>query len=160
MPFIMPSPSRATSKTVLLVDDELSVRSTLERFLARNGFLVRTASNVDEALHLVNRGCFDAAVLDVRMPDPGCRSGLDVLDFIRLRDDLMSLPVLMLTGYFLTEDEQASIRHQRAHLCYKPTGYAALVRLLDRLIRTSEASPSGPPESGDEHRTRRKRRGK
>lgn len=36
--------SRVASKTALLVDDELSVRSMLERFLVQNGFFVRTAS--------------------------------------------------------------------------------------------------------------------
>lgn len=116
--------------------------------------------NVEEALYLVNRGRFDAAVLDVRMPDRNSRSGLDVLDFIRLREDLMSLPVPILTGYFLTDNEQASIRHRRAHVFCKPAATRRWFVFLNRLIRTSEASPSGLRESEEVFGTHHNQHGK
>ncbi len=61
---------------LLIVEDEASLRRTLARFFGLRGFEVVEAGSVREAKYHLGRGTYDAALLDVRLPD-GC--GLDLL---------------------------------------------------------------------------------
>jgi two-component system, OmpR family, response regulator MprA len=79
---------------VLVVDDEHAVRSSLERVLCHEGYLVATAGSGREALEAIERSSPDAVVLDLMLP-PG-PDGLDVCR--RLRADGDRTPVLMLTA--------------------------------------------------------------
>jgi CheY-like chemotaxis protein len=66
-----PSGERSTAPLgVLVVDDELSVRSLLDMALRQQGFAVWQAANGNEALELYRDHCRDIALvlLDVRMP--------------------------------------------------------------------------------------------
>ena len=73
----------------------------------------------------------DAVILDVRLPQG---SGLDVLASIRQHPKLMHLPVLVLTGVSLTDEEEDRIRRHRAYVFYKPEGIEAITEKLDRLL--------------------------
>jgi DNA-binding NtrC family response regulator len=69
-----------SSAKILVVDDERSIRELLEIFLKKEGFEVRTAKSVAEALELVKVTEFDLIVSDIRMPD---MSGIDLLRHVR-----------------------------------------------------------------------------
>src|SRR5205085_181778 len=58
----------ATASTVLVIDDDPTVRDLLERFLAKEGFQVVCAANGEEGLEKAKRLCPDAITLDVIMP--------------------------------------------------------------------------------------------
>lgn len=81
---------------------------------------------------------FHAVVLDIRMPDPsgGRPTGIDVLTFMRNRDEFRSIPVLILTGEFLTEAEEKAILGLQACVINKSEGHHNLVEYLKHL--TSE----------------------
>jgi two-component system, OmpR family, response regulator MprA len=53
---------------VLVVDDEESIRTLIQRLLARNGFFVETASDGAVALDKLAKERYDALVLDLMMP--------------------------------------------------------------------------------------------
>ena len=55
--------------TVLIVDDEQSVRESLSSVLATYGFRTASCSNAREAVELMRKSAPDCVVLDVRMPD-------------------------------------------------------------------------------------------
>lgn len=126
---------------VLLVDDEPGVRDTLGRLLGLEGFSVRAAAGIDEALDELERTTFRAIVLDVHLPDPthGKRSGIDVLAFIRNHERLHQIPVLILTGGNLTEEEERAILDLKAYVLNKSEGWHTLYEYLKHLT----ASP--PP---------------
>jgi len=138
---------------VLVVEDEPEVRTSLARFLEQRGYRVRSVADVESALAAARETPIAAAVLDVRLPDASGqqRSGLEVLAFLRLHEEFAQLPVLILTGYVLEEDEEETIRRHRAYVFYKPEHYATLVWYLDRLTQThrTEAPASGGPQRGD-----------
>src|SRR5215510_793928 len=69
-----------TASKILVVDDERSIRELLEIFLKKEGFEVRTAKSVAEALELVKATEFDLIVSDIRMPD---QTGIDLLRQVR-----------------------------------------------------------------------------
>ena len=53
---------------VLVVDDELSVRQSLEGFLDDFGFTVVVASSAEEALDMLGSNSVDVAIVDLRLP--------------------------------------------------------------------------------------------
>src|SRR2546427_441286 len=79
-----PSPScslEGTSMKILIADDDSVLRSELAGLLREDGHDVVGASDGGEALRLVERESFDAALLDLRMPKA---SGLEVLHRLRV----------------------------------------------------------------------------
>lgn len=125
--------TRPVRPTVLLLDDEASVRESLGRYLQASGYDVLTADNADDAFGILRHSAISAAILDVRLP--GDRSGLEVLEFMRLDEDWRELPVIILTGVQLTPGEEDIVRRCRAHVFYKPCRYGELVRHLSQLLR-------------------------
>ncbi|HEY3384398.1 MAG TPA: response regulator [Vicinamibacterales bacterium] len=134
------SPDAGRRPTVLIVDDETTVRSFLRSYLEEADYAVCEAGDVDSALSALDDTPVDAVVLDVRMPDPmgWGRTGLEVLAFIRLHAAFAALPVLVLTGHALEIEEQDLIRRHRAHLFLKPDGYRTLLLRLDQLTGRRE----------------------
>jgi CheY-like chemotaxis protein len=129
------APDGGDRPTVLIVDDEHTVRSFLKAYLEDADYEVCEAGDVDSALTALDAGPVDAVVLDVRMPDPmgWGRTGLEVLAFIRLHAAYATLPVMILTGHPLDPEEHDLLRRHRAHLFLKPDGYRLLLQRLDQL---------------------------
>jgi two-component system cell cycle sensor histidine kinase/response regulator CckA len=85
----------AVGRTVLVVDDEETVRRVAALLLEAAGYTVLQAGSAVEALDLVaSRSTIDAVLLDVVLPD---RSGASVAaDLRRLRPDM---PIVVSSGY-------------------------------------------------------------
>jgi len=83
-----------TETTILLVDDDRLVSSTLTMGLRRAGYRVLSAESVDDAEAILASGERpDLAILDVRMPGA---SGLELADRLRSLDHV---PFMLLTAY-------------------------------------------------------------
>ena len=61
------------------------------------------------------------------------RSGLEVLAFMRLHAAYADLPVLILTGHPLSDEEVAIVHRHGAYLFMKPDGYRTLLARLNDL---------------------------
>ena len=81
------------SHTVLVVDDDASIRFLCRVNLELDGWAVREAGTLDRARAELTEGGVDVVLLDVHI---GTRSGVEFLD--ELRRDHPGLPVAMLTG--------------------------------------------------------------
>ena len=79
--------------TVLIVDDEESIRSILSRKLEFDGYNCEVAADGEEALHKASMKSFDLVLLDVSMPG---LSGIEVLR--RLTADHPDICVIMITA--------------------------------------------------------------
>ncbi|MDQ6989654.1 MAG: sigma-54 dependent transcriptional regulator [Mariprofundaceae bacterium] len=82
------------SAYILLVDDEEELRETLQESLELAKFHVTSAHNSMRAKDAVEKGKFDVAVLDIRLPDG---SGLDLLKSFKASDPDMG--IILMTGY-------------------------------------------------------------
>ncbi len=72
---------------ILVADDEESMRWVLSKALKRKGISVDLAKNGDEALSMIQKGVYDLAILDIKMPG---LSGLDLLEKAReMKSDLL-----------------------------------------------------------------------
>ena len=113
------------SETILLVEDDESIRTLLARVLRRKGYHVIDAGNAGEALlECENLGnTVDLLITDIVMPR---MSGVKLAQ--RLRTRRPELPVLLMSGYpesALTEAEQASLEF---HFVPKPVDAHELAR--------------------------------
>jgi|SRR5687767_7820140 len=120
-------------RTVLIVEDALTTRCILEQFFARAGCDVLQAADPDTALERLKSSCVDAVILDLRLAND--RSGLEVLEHMRLNERFDSVPVVVLTGVTQVEDsEEEAISRYGAHLLYKRFGYRDVVQRLEKII--------------------------
>ncbi|MCB1008364.1 MAG: sigma-54-dependent Fis family transcriptional regulator, partial [Acidobacteria bacterium] len=87
----MPAAQRAS---VLIVDDEASIRESLRMILEFEGYRIEEAADGLEALRIVRERPPDAILLDIRMPE---MDGLDALKTLRERG--YEMPVLMISGH-------------------------------------------------------------
>ncbi len=84
----------ASAGTVLVVDDEKSIRDSLRMVLEYEGYRVLEAKTGDEALAAVRRSSPQAVLLDIKMPE---MDGLAVLSSMRERG--YEMPVIVITGH-------------------------------------------------------------
>ncbi|WP_026331875.1 sigma-54-dependent transcriptional regulator [Pseudomonas mandelii] len=80
--------------SVMVVDDESSIRSAVEQWLSLSGFEVQLFSRADECLAQLPKHFPGVILSDVRMPG---MSGLELLAEVQRRD--ADLPVILLTGH-------------------------------------------------------------
>jgi PAS domain S-box-containing protein len=114
--------------SVLLVDDDLEVRSTARRLLERLGCKVVQAETADEALSVLERrGNFDVLITDVSMPD---KSGTEVAaQALRAHPNLR---VVVMSGRAPNEEVDGWVAAGRADFVQKPFSMASLERVLVR----------------------------
>jgi CheY-like chemotaxis protein len=124
--------------TVLLLDDEPTVRETGRRFLSLCGYQCLEAESVERAAEMLSCTRVDAAILDLRLP--GQKSGLDLLTSFRQQSEFAKIPVLIMTGSILSEAEEAAITKQHAFLFYKPEGFDTIVKFLDQLTGRDQSN--------------------
>lgn len=84
------APSKAS---VLVVDDEVEIRRSLEKLVTRFGHSVKTAASAEEADAWLDSQRFDLALLDIQLPR---MKGVEFLSWALERDPEMA--VIMLTG--------------------------------------------------------------
>jgi len=134
MTILKPSPRR----TVLVVEDALTTRCILEQFFARAGCDVLHASDPETALLRLRSAEIDAVILDLRLAEE--RSGLEVLEQMRLEARYDDVPVVVLTGVSeVDQTEDEIIQRHGAHLLYKRFGYKEVVQRLEKIL-TAEAA--------------------
>ena len=118
--------------TVVILDDEPLARQLLRRYLARYGYETFETETVDAAVAALREGQVAAAILDVRLPE--ARTGLDVLREFRREVPGTAVPVIILTGSMLSDEEEAEVTRQRGFLFRKPESLDVLMKFLDQLL--------------------------
>ena len=117
-----------------MVEDAVAVRNMLEDFLGLYGYDVLIATHPDTAFKRLKQSSalLDAMILDIGLDDN--RSGIEVLELMRLDDRFVKLPVVVLTGLTLTEEEAARINRNGAYLLHKKEGYERVFNRLAEIM--------------------------
>ncbi len=84
-----------TGPTVLVVEDEVRLARTIELYLGKRGFTVRTASNGQEALDRIAETRPDVIVSDIMMP---VMDGYALCRRLRMNPETCTIPFLFLTA--------------------------------------------------------------
>ncbi|MFB8169175.1 response regulator transcription factor [Kitasatospora purpeofusca] len=126
-------------RTVLVVEDDPGVRTTLDQLLRFEGYRVLTATDGQDALELLERHRPDLAVVDVVMPR---LDGLALCRMLRRRGD--RLPVLVLTARHQLGDRVAGLDAGADDYLAKPFATEELLARIRALLRRS----TPPADSG------------
>jgi DNA-binding response OmpR family regulator len=122
----------ATTKTILIVDDDRSVADTFARMLKLEGFGVATALSAEAGRELADSVHPSAIILDMRMP---ITNGLQFLRLVRSKSHLVDIPVAIVTGdYFLPESIQHELKSLGASIRFKPLWLEDLIALAKTLV--------------------------
>lgn len=115
--------------SILVVDDERGMRTTLQRFLESEGYVVTTASDALEALQQLGRQSFDIVVSDIIMPRVG---GIDLLK--TLKSSHQDTKVIMITGEPTINSISESFRIGAFDYLSKPFNRSVLLRTVERAL--------------------------
>src|SRR5437868_14122548 len=118
-----------TKGKVLVVDDELDIRESLELLLISEGYSVELAQNAGEGLHKMEAARYDLVLLDLMMPD---RSGMEVLEEVRQRDK--ETPIFMITAYGSVEAAVHALKLGANDYFSKPWDNDKLIIEIDSMI--------------------------
>lgn len=129
-------------KRLLIVDDNLTNRQILTLQAQGWGMVADVAPSGVEALRLLSR-CpdYDLAILDQQMPE---MDGVELVQRLRLRPQLRSLPLIFLTSLGSQELKDHPIQRELAALLTKPVKQTQLYEVVCRVLKIegTEVAPS------------------
>ena len=116
--------------SLLIVDDELSMRQFLTHLFQREGHSIRVAENGRRAMEMQRQQPVDVIISDVRMPDMG---GIDLL---RATKDLHpQTEVIMMTAFANEETAREAVKLGAFNFIYKPFDNDLLKVIVQRAVQ-------------------------
>lgn len=134
-----------TYKSILLVDDDLTLREMYAERLKAEGFSVEMAKDGEEALQKVTDLHPNIILLDVMMPKI---NGLDVLKQLRAQDETKDIPVIVLTALIQDREKMESItRGADDYIVKSETMPGEVIQkihaVMEKKKETTPAAPAG-----------------
>jgi CheY-like chemotaxis protein len=126
-----PPNSTRSRRTVIIADDEPSVRLLVQATIGADDYNVVEACDGDEAWSLIQEHRPSLVLLDVRMPG---RTGLDILRAIRSDPNLAGTKVILLTASALASDMTAGLAAGADFYLTKPFSPRELLSRLDEAL--------------------------
>src|ERR1700684_2980486 len=123
------------TKTILIVDDDLTAITLMRAALQRAGFTVRTAVDGTDGLRQFRENPVDMVMLDVDMPG---LSGYDVWAALRLEAGPL-LPIVMVTGFDDFRSVDAAYNAWAPAFIAKPINWTLLGHRVRYLLRAYQA---------------------
>jgi UDP-3-O-[3-hydroxymyristoyl] N-acetylglucosamine deacetylase len=128
------------NETVLVVDDEERIRSSLRGILSDEGFRVVDTGSSPAVMDLIARESPAIVLLDVWMPD---MDGIELLR--RIKAEQPRVPVIMISGHANIQNAVAATKLGAADFIQKPFSVSGL---LGSIARVLEGDSTGPDSSG------------
>ena len=114
---------------ILIVDDDLSIRNTMQEYINNAGFASQTASTAEEALELIKTNKFAVVITDIRLPGMG---GLELTKVIK-KDN--GVDVIVVTGYSDDYSYEEAINIGASDFVIKPVRLEELLLRLRRVLK-------------------------
>ena len=135
-----------TKKTILVVEDDKSLLPMITYNIEKNGFLVKSATNGEDALLLIKEEIPSLAIFDWMIPEP---NGLELCKILRRKQETSNLPIIMLTAREEEEDRIRGLEYGADDYISKPFSPAELIARIKALIRRSTSSQNNILEFED-----------
>jgi DNA-binding NtrC family response regulator len=121
------------SGNILIVDDERSIRKTLNEILSYEGFKIEEATDGEEGLKLFSEKIYDVVLCDIKMPK------MDGLDFLVKAGEINSdVPVIMISGHGTIETAVDAVKKGAYDYIAKPPDLnRLLITIRNALDRSS-----------------------
>lgn len=134
------APHSGLQKTLLIVDDDVALRTRLARAMERKGFSVSMAGSIEEAVVLAKKNIPHYALVDLRLTDG---YGLSVVEELHnMREDMR---IVIMTAYGNIASAVKGVKLGAVDYLSKPVDADAVESAL--LGGASEAGLAAPPEN-------------
>jgi UDP-3-O-[3-hydroxymyristoyl] N-acetylglucosamine deacetylase len=124
------------NETVLVVDDEERIRSSLRGILSDEGFRVVDTGNAPGVMDLIARESPAIVLLDVWMPE---MDGIELLR--RIKSEQPRVPVIMISGHANIQSAVAATKLGAADFIQKPFSVSGLLASIARALEGDSAGP-------------------
>jgi len=91
-------------KKILVIDDEPSIILTLEFFLKKEDYEVKSANSAEEAIKKIEQFSPDILVTDIALPK---KNGLELAKEIRAKEKFKKLPIIGISAYGMGENNKS-----------------------------------------------------
>ena len=123
-------------KTVLIVDDELSILVPLQFLMEKEGYAAKLAQSGKEALEKISDLRPDLILLDIMLPD---LDGYEIYQMIRQRPEWSSIRIIFLTAKNREADMAKGLAMGADAYITKPFSNTQLIEKIRELIGPEEA---------------------
>ncbi|MCP3674506.1 MAG: response regulator, partial [Gammaproteobacteria bacterium] len=130
------------TEKILVVDDDLRIRSLLERYLKEQGFLVRTAADSEQMDRFLERENYHLLVLDLMLPG---EDGLSICKRLRANENM--IPIIMLTAKGDEVDKIIGLELGADDYLAKPFNPRELLARIKAVMRRRVTEVPGAPSA-------------
>src|SRR4030065_192454 len=118
---------------ILVIDDDASIRETLDLYLTEGGYKVETAENGTEGLNKYVQSPADVVILDIRLPDV---DGFSVLE--DLKEENENVKVIMITAFHDMETTINAMKGGAFDYIHKPVNVDELDIAIKKAVKSLE----------------------
>jgi len=115
---------------ILVIDDEASIRSSLQGILEDEGFIVRTAETGEDGLEILKNQNFDLVLLDIWLPG---RNGIDILQAIKAGEE--NPQVVMISGHGTIETAVKATKSGAFDFLEKPLSLEKVILTVQNALK-------------------------
>jgi len=117
--------------TVLIVDDDLAIKESVEEYLTLMSYEVKSAHNAQQALEILKTFEAEVVLTDIMM------QGMDGLELTRLIKEKHTADVMVMTGYSADYSYEKAINAGASDFVFKPFRFEELDLRIKRVLRES-----------------------
>jgi DNA-binding NtrC family response regulator len=121
--------------SVLIVDDDAGIRKTLSKILEKEGYLVETVENGQQAIKASNKRFFNVALIDIRLPDI---EGTKLLE--RLKEPEPKMVKIIITGYASLQNAIEAVNKGADGYVLKPFDATELLAMIEKHLERQRES--------------------
>ncbi|WP_300464743.1 diguanylate cyclase [Desulfobacula sp.] len=118
--------------SILIVDDDIAIKESVESYLKISSYTVRTALNADDALKILESFEADVVLTDIRM------RGMDGLALTRKIKEMYNTDVMVMTGYSAKYSYEKAVQAGASDFIFKPFRFEELDLRIKRVLREAE----------------------
>ena len=122
------------NKTILIIDDEEDICSTLSKILTAQGYKTLTSLDATNGLNQIKKNVVDLVLLDVWL-EGSKKNGIELLKIIKNFN--INLPVILISGHGNIEMAVNSIKKGAFYFIEKPFKSEKLFLLIDRALENA-----------------------
>ncbi len=130
-------------RKILVIDDEQSIRETLEMFFSEKGHAVYTAATGSQGVQLARQETPDVVILDIRLPD--C-NGLDLIE--RIKKGNPAPKIIMITAFQDMKTTIQAMQRGAYDYIHKPLDADKVDKTVQRALHTLQIDRETPLPAG------------
>lgn len=118
---------------IIIIDDDESIRKTLQTILEEEGYIVDTVNTGKEAIRKTNEKVYSLALIDMRLPDT---EGVDLL--LKIRDTTPRMRKIIITGYPTIQNAMEAVNRQADAFILKPFDVERVLQTIREQLKKQE----------------------